>query len=117
MLGIRAATEVFILEKMADSNEAPSFEDLYPTRLSALQMPYFAYSNGGNTVNICPLFELSRRPLHLVQEIDLEEGEQIQKLVFSNSMNLFIVTRKVGNDKKYTEFGVHAINVHGDIGF
>jgi hypothetical protein len=109
MLGVRTGTEVFIWEQTSGSNATPRFEDLIVTRLSALQTPYFAYSNGGNTINICPLFEPG---LQLVHKLDLEEGEEIQKLLFSENNVLYIITSKGDPEGTKTHFTAHAIEVH-----
>lgn len=55
-------------------------------------MPYFAYCLGGDTVNIIPLFE---RNLILTHKLELDPGEEIQKLIFSYNKNLYAITRKL----------------------
>ena len=77
-------------------------------------MPYFAYSLGGNEVNIVPLFETN---LILVQKLKMAEDEEIQKLSFSSLGNLFVVTRRPAAEGKLTNFFVYKIHVEEEIGF
>lgn len=79
-----------------------------------MQMPYFAYSLGGNVINIVPLFE---RNLILTRKINMEEGEEIQKLIFSYNKNLYVITRKLNEEKNnYTRFYAYLIKVQEEIG-
>lgn len=71
---MRGAEEVFIWERVAGNKAIQLFEDMFPTRLSAMLMPYFAYSLGGNEVNIVPLFDEN---LILVQKLKMAEDEEI----------------------------------------
>jgi hypothetical protein len=77
-------------------------------------MPYFAYSLGGNEVNIVPLFE---KNLILVQKLKMAEDEEIQTISFSSLGNLFVVTRMRGRAEAYTRFNVYKIHVEEEIGF
>jgi len=47
---------------------------MFPTNLSAVSMPYYAYSLGGGDVYIVPMFE---EDLTLAVRIQLEEQEEI----------------------------------------
>lgn len=47
---------------------------MFPTNLSAVSMPYYAYSLGGSDVYIVPMFEEN---LTLAVRLVLEEKEEI----------------------------------------
>jgi hypothetical protein len=115
MLGIRNSEEIFIWERTANNTEKQYFEDMYPTRLLAIQMPYLAYSLGGKTVNICPMF--STDDVILVYKLDMKDDEEIQKLIFGQN-GLYVITRQINEaSKALTHFFVYRITVQEDIGF
>jgi hypothetical protein len=113
LIGVRGSEEVFIWERVKGNTKIQLFEDMFPTRLSAMLMPYFAYSLGGNEVNIVPLFENN---LVLVQKLKMAEDEEIQRMTFSSLGNLFVLTRRPGSEEKLTNFFVYEIHVEEDIG-
>lgn len=114
LIGIRGGEEVLIWERCKGNKDIQLFEHMFPSRLSSLMMPYFAYSLGGNEINIVPLFEEN---LILVQKLQMAEDEEIQTLSFSSLSNLFVVTRMRGRAEAFTRFNVYKIHVEEEIGF
>ena len=95
-----------------------NFEDMFPTRLTAIQVPYAAYCTGERVINIVPLFESKYVLRYEFKDKDMEPGEEIQKLIFTANEYLYVITRSKDNETSgaLTKFFVYEIRVGYEIG-
>ena len=80
-------------------------------------MPFYAYSLGGNEILILPLFDEGTT---LVHNLDMEKDEEIQRLLFSATGDLFVITRRPDKgrrkgEERLTDFYAYKICVEEDI--
>lgn len=86
---------------------------MFPTKLTAIQMPYVAYSVQNRIVNIIPLFEPEK--VIRLEVKNMKPNEEIQKLVFNFDI-LNIITRcENKHDNTLTKFYVYEVQVGKDL--
>lgn len=86
---------------------------MFPTKLTAIQVPYIAYSTGGRVINIVPLFEPNFVLRYEFKDKDMEQDEEIQKLIFTANEYLYVITRgkKSETSEALTKFFIYEIRV------